>query len=247
MLPRDEELPAAESPDAGPSDAILDGIVRELDLASTGDLIRQARGGDAESFGELCDRLSPWLEALIAGQWRGRDPAFGREDLKSTVLRRAFQHRADFAGEQRAQLAAWLRRIVGHAMLDVIRGARAAKRDRHREVPLAEIVVDMADDGSTVEDKVVRTEDRTLLRRHLAAMAAKDREVIEAVYLDGMSLANFAARIEIGREAAKKRHARALQRLAAMFKAAPEHTDPGHDVSPPGGCGRRGDGDASHR
>ena len=65
-------------------------------------------------------------------------------------------------------------------------------------------------------------EERVRARAALDLIAAADRQMLELRYLEDLSFAEIAAKLDLGLSAVKMRHLRALARLRAAGRSAPE-------------------------
>jgi RNA polymerase sigma-70 factor, ECF subfamily len=108
--------------------------------ASTSDLIRRCKQGEAAARDELFARYRHYLWLLAQGQigrrFRARcDPS----DLVQQTLLEAFRDFGGFTGAHEAELLAWLRKILAHNLYNEARHHGAQRRDAARQVSLEEI------------------------------------------------------------------------------------------------------------
>lgn len=188
-------------------------------LQSTAALIRGARAGSADAFGELVARLSPWLDRLVAKECPRLDHAVGSDDLKQTALRRAVENVEELEGGSGAELREWIRRIVANAVFDLLRRARAQRRDRDRQVSLSGATEALIAAGDSPLTAAMRREHGETLRRAMQRLAAEDAEVLQLYHLEGLSVQDIASRLAIEVEAVKKRLQRARPRLLLALAA----------------------------
>lgn len=101
-------------------------------------------------------------------------------------------------------------RVVVHRRIDwEIKDFYSRRKvDRERHQPLDEAAEPWAD-----EDSLVAILDRDEVERLLTQLPERDREILEFVYLDGLTIAQSAERLGISRNAADQRLFRARQRL----------------------------------
>lgn len=83
------------------------------------------------------DRYRSYLHVLARAQLHPRlKERLDASDIVQQTLLEAHRDREQFRGENSAQLAGWLRRILGHNVHNALRDMRRAKRDVARERPL---------------------------------------------------------------------------------------------------------------
>lgn len=145
--------------------------------------------------------------------------------------------------EQEAMIAAWERLDAGHpvgiavykarqAVLDVVRGRRATGSkeagrvdSHHRAISLVRpgpdgedsYVIEPADHSSTVEQE--RFDARDALREALAALPARDREIIHATFYEGLSRAEVGERYGVSHQAISIRLKRAYEKIRDVIAA----------------------------
>ena len=157
-----------------------------------------------------CDRLlalhRPYLMLLARARIlpvNGRK--FDASDIVQQTLMDAFAKREAFRGSTDAELAAWLREILKHNLLDVLRDAQRGKRDIRREQALGATIdesISRADAWlvavqSSPSRRVSKQEDLLRLSEALDALPIAQREAIVLHHLQGLKLAEVAN--ELGR------------------------------------------------
>jgi RNA polymerase sigma-70 factor (ECF subfamily) len=199
----------------------------------TAALLDRLRASDEPALGELFmlhrDRLWRMLYVRL-------DRRLARRVSPDDVLQETFLDVARRIGEYLADPAVpfyvWLRFLAVQRMQMVQRahlGAR--KRDVALEVALPEGSVPFASPGSMAGELVsamtspsqaaVRHEMEDRLRAALEAMDPLDREVLALRHFEELGNNEVAQVLGISREAASKRHVRALRRLKELFDEAP--------------------------
>ena len=157
-----------------------------------------------------CDRLlarhRPYLMLLARARIlpvNGRK--FDASDIVQQTLMDAFAKREAFRGSTDAELAAWLREILKHNLLDVLRDAQRGKRDVRREQDLGATIDDSISRAdawlvavqSSPSRRVSKQEDLLRLSEALDALPIAQREAIVLHHLQGLKLAEVAN--ELGR------------------------------------------------
>jgi RNA polymerase sigma-70 factor (ECF subfamily) len=124
-------------------------------------------------------------------------------DIVQQSLLDAFARRDQFRGTTDAELAAWLREILKHNLVDAQRHQLRGKRDARREQSL-EGAIDasfshtdqwLAAVQSSPSQKAVRQEDLLRLSEALDKLPEAQREAIVLHHLQGLKLAEAAAQM----------------------------------------------------
>ncbi|RZS91216.1 RNA polymerase ECF family sigma subunit [Motilibacter rhizosphaerae] len=172
------------------------------------ELAARAAEGDREAFGELVRRHRDRLWAVALRTLGDREEA---ADAVQDGLVNAY--RAVLAGGYRgdAAVTTWLHRIVVNACLDRVR-----RRQSRPVVPLVRA------DGSehdvpTSRDAVGQHEDRLDLARALATLPEEQRAALVLVDVQGMSVREAAAVLEVAEGTVKSRCARGRARLLPLL------------------------------
>lgn len=155
--------------------------------------------------GQWLERHRPYLTLLARAHLnlRNSDKVSSSDIVQQTLLD-AFANRDQYRGTTDAELAAWLRQILKHNLLDVLRDQRRDKRDVRRERPL-ERGIDASfshtDDWlvavqSSPSQRAVKQEDVLRLSEALSKLPDNQREAIVLHHLQGLKLAEVAVEIE---------------------------------------------------
>src|SRR5262249_39082180 len=131
------------------------------------------------------------------------DRAAARIDASDVVQQTCLSvHRqiADFAGQDPAQFAAWLRQIHERNIHNAARDQlRAAKRAINREGPLAAAALQAARQ-TTPSQHGVRDEDSVRLARAIGQLPVDEREALRRRYLEGQSLVEVADAMKLTKD-----------------------------------------------
>lgn len=169
------------------------------------DLLRAVADGDRAAFAELYDRTAPWLTARL--RRRCADRALVEEVLQDTFL--AVWRSADgFTGSGAA--TGWVWTIARNRMVRLGRGSplRVGSIDNHdRWLPSSPSAEDQA--------LVARYDPR--LEAALAALSPQLRSVVQATVLDGMSVRDTAAWLNIPESTVKTRAFRARLQMRRVL------------------------------
>jgi RNA polymerase sigma-70 factor (ECF subfamily) len=177
---------------------------------SDADLLRAHVAGDPEAFRELFHRHRDRLWAVALRTLGDREEA---ADALQDALLSAHRAAGRFRGD--AAVTTWLHRIVVNACLDRLRRRRA-----HPTVPLP-------DGGTAGEDArapmpepaapIVDQDTVLVVRDALGRLPADQRTAIVLVDLQGYSVAEVAALLQVAEGTVKSRCARGRARLASLL------------------------------
>ncbi|EJW10802.1 RNA polymerase sigma-70 factor, ECF subfamily [Rhodovulum sp. PH10] len=169
-------------------------------------LMLKSIGGDDRAHRDLLNRLSGYLR----GYYRGRLTRMGRsvaeaEDLVQEALMAIHTGRHTY--DPAELLTPWLHAIARYKLLDYLRRTHASMRD---------VGLDQAEDIVAVDDRA-GTESALDLGRLLTTLPERMREAIRLVKIDGLSVAEAAARSGASESAVKVNIHRGLKALAAAI------------------------------
>ena len=190
-------------------------------------LLRRGLDGDPSAFGELFGRHRAAMHRAVA---RRLGPSlrnrFDPSDVVQEAQVEALERLEEYAGRRPMPFRSWLLRTALQRVGKVRRYARAARRDRGRERPLA-----MPGDCSSATGGRIAAADLTPSRQAAARDAASrlhavldrlpapDRAILGMRTFEGLSYEEAASRLEIDPAAARKRYGRALLRLRTAMVA----------------------------
>jgi RNA polymerase sigma-70 factor (ECF subfamily) len=179
---------------------------------SFADLVRRVRAGDPDAATELVRRYEPAIRRVVRVRLGGRVGAlFDSMDVCQSVLGSFFLRAAagQYALDTPADLMKLLTVMARHKLAFQVRKLRAKKRDAGRDVP-ADLAGDQPAAGGTPSRQV---EARDLLREMDRRLSPEERQLVR-LRTDGHEWADIAARLSGTPEALRKKHARALDRVA---------------------------------
>jgi RNA polymerase sigma-70 factor, ECF subfamily len=194
----------------------------------TEELIARATGGDDRARQQLLMRHHDRLIRMVAVRLDRRlaarvDPA----DVVQEALLEASQNLDDYLRDRPLPFHAWLRQYVWQRLSKLHRhhlGAqrRSVNREEAGEWNLPDestaILADrlLARDSSPSQ-QALREEQRQRVQAALARLGPRDREILVLRHLEQLLTAEVAEVLGISREAVKKRHVRAIERLRALW------------------------------
>ena len=176
-------------------------------MAKDNVLIAGAQAGDEKAFAEL-------MRAYYAHVYRVvirivNNPHDAEEVVQETFFS---AYRGLSQLEDRHKFKSWLTEI-----------ARNRARDRLRKQRMDTILIDEVSQHTlqtpdTVDDQLIRDEQRELIRRAMETLPQKDKEIARAYYLDGASYDELIQTHRLSYKAISFRLSRAKQRLIKRLK-----------------------------
>jgi RNA polymerase sigma-70 factor (ECF subfamily) len=201
--------------------------------ATTDDLLRRARQGDAAALGALFTHYRQRLRRMVRLRLDRR--LAGRLDA-SDVLQEAYldvsQRFPEYVAAPAVPFYVWLRALTGQRLIDLHRQHLGTKmRDAGQEVSLYRGALPQASSASLAQQLLagltsptqaaVRAEMQLKLQEALNGMDAVDREVLVLRHFEELSNVETAAVLSIEPAAASKRYLRAFRRLKAVLDQVP--------------------------
>lgn len=194
-----------------PSCASHPGCGHSLTMGSNTDdaLIVAAKRGDDAAWRELHEfvggRLMGWLrsQAML-------DSALDSDDIANEAWLTAARRIADFNGSA-DDFAGWIFVIARNLVLNT--GRRSVRR---ATTPTALDPRELVEE-STVVDEGAAIDSQDWIRRLLALLSKRERDVVACIDIAGLDVATTAKVLGIGRSAVRVAHHRALKRLHAAL------------------------------
>jgi RNA polymerase sigma-70 factor, ECF subfamily len=182
--------------------------VSGLDLSA---LMRRALTGDQEAYREVLSLLVPVLRAMIRRRLHGaRAPLADAEDVVQDTLLAIHLKRHTWDPEQ--PLNPWIAAIARNKTIDHLR-----RQGMRMTLPLDDL-------GDSLADPAARTDADAISSRHLlASLPARQRQIIEAITIEGRSSREVAQSLSMTEGAVRVALHRALKTLAIRFRT-PDQT-----------------------
>jgi RNA polymerase sigma-70 factor (ECF subfamily) len=191
------------------------------------ELLRRHAEGDADAFPTLVRRHRDRLWA-VALRTTG-DPEEAADALQDALIS-AYRAAGRFRGE--SQVTTWLHRIVVNACLDRLR-----RRQAKRQVPLLDET-----GGPDSRDAVGESETAMVVRAALATLGPDQRVALVLVDIEGHSVEEAAAILDVPAGTVKSRCSRGRARLAVVLSdLAPGNHPRPHTVQLPSSPREGGD------
>jgi RNA polymerase sigma-70 factor, ECF subfamily len=195
------------------------------------ELLRQARGGDAEALGRLLALYREYLGLLARVQLGRRiQGKVDASDLVQEACLEAYRDFPAFRGGTERELVAWLRQVLARNLANAVRHfVGTQRRDVRLERGLADDLErsSAALDGglaapqSTPSQQAARREQGVLLAEALGRLPPDYREVMVLRHLEGLSFPGVAQRMGRSLDSVQKLWARALVQLRQLLGSAP--------------------------
>jgi len=194
-----------------------------MEVSETSRLLRNWHDGDAESLDQLVRKHLPWLRRYAR---RNLGPMLSLKaesgDLVQEALLEFLKYSPPFLVESVPHFRALLARIVRNKLCDHHDWYTAHRRNAALERPISSdsvLELERAKSGtSTPSKQAMRKEEEAWIRLGLEVIAPEDRDIIVFRDFEDLSFGEISARLSIGVDAARKRYARALQRLATAVE-----------------------------
>jgi RNA polymerase sigma-70 factor (ECF subfamily) len=154
----------------------------------------------AESFEELYRSTFPRVYAYVASLLRDRSAA---EDVAAQAFERAYRKRSGFSA-RRGSPEAWLFGIARNAALDEL-------RRRRRGATLEPDAGDLWSPGP--DEQAERAFQRDEVRRALASLEPRDRDLVSLKFAGGLSNAEIARVLDLSESNVGTRLHRAVEKL----------------------------------
>ena len=146
--------------------------------------LRSVPGSDAESVvNELYKNYGAFILSYVTGLLKDRHLA---EDVVQETMLRAWRHCDEFSADK-GSVRGWLIRVAHNIAMDKIRMRRSRP---------AEVAEDTAPDGA-IEDHADAVVSALLLREVLSRLSPGQRDVLEQMYLNGLTARETARRLGI--------------------------------------------------
>ena len=166
-------------------------------------LISRAQSGDEGAFTELMRAHYAFVYAIVIGIVN--NPNDAEEVVQDTYLN---AYRGLPQLEDTKRFKGWLARIARNRALNWLR------EQRIDTVSIDEVSEDILQSTDSLDEQLIRREERELIRRAMETLSEKDREIARSYYLDGASYDELIRAHGLSYKAISFRLSRAKQKLA---------------------------------
>ena len=178
-------------------------------MQAAAELVVLAQQGDQTAFASLYEQYSPLVYRFLRRRLDGSDEVV--EDLTEDVFVKVYE-KLDRYVERGLPFTAWLYRLAHNHLVDHLRTL-----PRYQASSLDETVEVAEHSSGSAFGRIL---DRETLEPALARLTAEQRQAVQLRFLEGLPVAETAARMGRSDEAVKKLQARALANLR-RFLAPP--------------------------
>ncbi len=170
-------------------------------------LISRAQSGDEGAFAQLMRTYYAFVYAIVIEIVN--NPHDAEEVVQDTFLN-AYRGLSKY--EEQTKFRSWLATIARNRALNWLR------TQRMDTVPINEVEEHTLQTPNTLDDQLIRDEQRELIRRAMETLSQKDREIAHSYYLDGASYDELTRTHELSYKAIAFRLSRAKQRLTKRLQ-----------------------------
>jgi len=164
------------------------------------ELVRRCRDGDALAWGELVERFSRYVYAIVVQGYRLRD--HDAEDVFQDVFAKAYENLGRLRDD--GALRPWLAQLTRNACIDRLRSA-----------PREEASEDVEPPG--VDDTLALLDDALAVREALAALSDDCREILDRFFALDESYRTIGGELGIPSGTVASRISRCLEYLRKEF------------------------------
>lgn len=175
----------------------------------TQELVRSAQGGDEAARGVLLERLRPrivlWCASSLPARLR---PICDAEDVAQDILISVHGGLAGFRGSDTRSFHAWVFRVAGNRIRDLLDYAGAEKRKLPPAVSFSQ---------TSPSEAAMRGEARDRVRRALETIPEDYREVVRMRRIEELEFPDIAAAMGRSENAVRILYFRALRALSDVL------------------------------
>ena len=170
-------------------------------------LVSRAQSGDEQAFADLMRTYYAFVYAIVIEIVN--NPHDAEEVVQDTFLN-AYRGLTQY--EEQTKFRSWLATIARNRALNWLRAQRMDT------VSINEVKERALQTPNTLDDQLIRDEQRELIRRAMETLSQKDREIAHSYYLDGASYDELTRTHGLSYKAIAFRLSRAKQRLTQRLQ-----------------------------
>ena len=224
-VPKDMATMVLNSPGLGAGSAFQPGANSgsgtgqrvDLDPKSDAAIMRRVAEGDEASFNYLAQK---YHRPMIHFLYRMVGNQAIAEELAQEVFLRVYRARSSYRAE--ARFTTWLYRIATNLAVNYSRDTRNERTAQtvYLDAPDAETgtTPDVADDGPTAEQQLLREERMAAIRRHVMALPERQRMAVLMHKYQGLDYQQIGEALKLSESATKSLLFRAYQTLRDKLK-----------------------------
>ena len=176
-------------------------------MAEDNALISRAKSGDEQAFADLMRAHYAFVYRIVVEIVN--NPHDAEEVVQDTFLN---VYRGLTEYEERTKFRSWLAKIARNRALNWRREQRADS------VPIDDVGESAVQAADSLDERLIRDEQRELIRRAMEALSQKDRDIARAYYLDGASYDELIRTHGLSYKAISFRLSRAKRTLAKRLQ-----------------------------
>jgi RNA polymerase sigma-70 factor, ECF subfamily len=168
--------------------------------------MRAANAGDDIAYRHLLEALAPFLRQIVQSSFARA--GFGNSDVEDAVQETLLAiHLKRQTWDEDQAITPWLRAIARHKVIDTLR-----RRGRQGELPIDDLLDVLSTEPAT-ESLSSRDSERLL-----SILRGRERDVVEAISIEGLSTREAADRFRISEGAVRVALHRGLSTLAVTYR-----------------------------
>jgi len=168
--------------------------------------MRAGMAGDVRAYRQFLASVAPHIRAIARSRCRSLGAPEGEaEDIVQEVLLAIHLKRGTW--DQSRPIGPWVAAITRNKLIDALR-----RRGRHSTVPIEEVV-----DSLRIDDQTPALSSREI-DALLAQLQSRQREIVEAISLNGKSIRETAARLQMTEGAVRVALHRARKMLGVLYR-----------------------------
>ena len=145
-------------------------------MAKDNTSIHRAQAGDEAAFAALMREHYPFVYAIVIGIVKN---SHDTEEVVQDAFLNAYRGLTQL--EDATKFKSWLGEIAQNC------GRNWLRKQRGKTLPIDEVSEQMLQTEDSSDERLIRLEQRELIRRTMETLPQKDREIAQAFYLDGAS------------------------------------------------------------
>ena len=176
-------------------------------MADDKTLIFRARAGDEQAFADLVGRYHAFVYGVVIGIIKNVNDA---EEVVQDVFLNTYRGLSQL--EDATKFKGWLAEIARNCARDRMR------KQRVNTVPIDEVSEHTLQTSDSLDARLIRDEQRALIRSAMESLSDKDKEIAQAYYLDGESYDELIRIHGLSYKAISFRLSRAKRKLSKLLR-----------------------------